>query len=342
MKIKSFKNMKYCKVITEINKIDWNEHVQNPMQSYEWGQSRIALGENLVRFGVHKEETLLYVFHMTLKRIPFTSYLLGTVIRSPLIDDEALISLKKYAKQNKIALIHFEPDVFFEDQASVSNILKKSDQHIFASDTQYIDVTRKEEEIFENFSKTVRRDIRFGQKNGLYSKIGNSLELYSDFENLLFQTTERQNFLSYTKTYHQIVFENTKDAISFIIVVYDQNNKAVAASQFFIFKNTLYYIYAGSLGKQTPVGGMYILIWDMIKYGISKGCTLVDLWGSLPESHSLKHPWSGFTRFKKSFGTYFKKYIGSYDLIISYYPYFIFKILYRLKKVLTFIKKKLL
>lgn len=335
--------MKEIKVIDTIEEKVWDSFVDNPMQSFAWGESRKALGTELVRFGVYHENVLVNVFHMTLHGTSRISYKVGYIARSFLPDNFVCQCIKNYAKDNKIIFVKWEPNVFkLELKENISNLLKRTSKENFARWTQILDLSQNTEAIFGNFSKTVRRDIRFGEKNGLSVVSGITTELYKDFEELFFKTTTRQKFSGHSEKYHKEVFTHmSQSEHSKIFVVYDQDRKAIAASEVFFFNKKAYYVYAGSLGKSTPVGAMYILVWAIIQYAKTNNYSHLDFWGSLPPVHSPQNPWAGFTKFKKAFSGEFREYVGSYDLVVYPFLYKGFNFLFTMRKTLTFLRKKI-
>lgn len=338
--------MKEIKQFTNHQSIDqvlWDSFVTNPMQSWAWGESRKELGIKLFRFGIYENNILKNVFHITLHGVKNISYQMGYIARSFIPDEYVCTFLKKFAQENKIIFIKFEPDVFRKDlKKEITGLLKKTNQDNFALWTQVLDTTESVENIFKNFSKTVRRDIRFGEKNEINVTISNDINDYAIFEDIYFQTTKRQKFLGHNKHYHKIVFESLRRYNNvYIFIARDKEEKPVAVSEVVSFKDKLYYVYAGSLGKETPVGAMYILIWNIINYGKQKNLISLDFWGSLPPQYDTNHPWAGFTKFKQAFGGEFREYVGSYDLIAFPFLYQLYKVFFLLRNILTKIRKRL-
>ncbi len=327
---------KEIRLIQSVDALDPKGSYFHPLQSYAWIRTRQALGIPYVLFGMYEKDTLISVIAMTVHGMGRIPYKVGYIARSFFPDESVCEYIKQYAKENKIIFVKWEPEVFVDETPLVSPLLKKSPFPILATWTQAIDLTQTTDAIFDNFSKTVRRDIRFGQNTNLLTvESGTTDELYKDFENLFFKTTVRQKFGGHNRAYHKEVFSAlSSQNQSRIFVVSDKNTVPVCASEVFMLNNTAYYAYAGSLGRDTPVGAMYLLIWSIIMYAKNAGCQTLDFWGSLPPEHDPNHAWAGFTKFKKSFGGQFKQYMGSYDLVA--YP-----LLYRLYNIVFFLRKKL-
>jgi lipid II:glycine glycyltransferase (peptidoglycan interpeptide bridge formation enzyme) len=84
-----------------------------------------------------------------------------------------------------------------------------------------------------------------------------------------------------------------------------------------------------------------LMMWEMIRFGKQQGCKLLDMWGSLGPEPSPKDPWFGFHRFKKGYGGDLVEFLGTFDFVVDYPMYQIFKIADSIRWKLLRLKTKL-
>jgi lipid II:glycine glycyltransferase (peptidoglycan interpeptide bridge formation enzyme) len=83
-----------------------------------------------------------------------------------------------------------------------------------------------------------------------------------------------------------------------------------------------------------------LMMWEVIRFGKSQGCTKFDMWGSLGPEPDQKNPWYGFHRFKEGYGGQLMEFVGTYDLVLSPTLYTLFRRADGLRwKVLRLVKK---
>lgn len=322
------------KKIENISREAWDENVDFFTQSFAWGKSRKALGQPVLELGIYKDGICLSCILVILKSIPHTSYFVGSIYRGDLYDEHVYEALKIFGRENNICAFTFEPNIFEEDKVGVSQMLLKTDRHQFALWSPFIDLTQKYKDLEALFSKTVRNETRLALKNGITVEQGVSNELFSDFIQLTTSAITRKQYIGYTEEYYKTVFKSlSAHDQARLVVAYDVHKIPVAAAMIFIFKGMVTYAYGGSLGRGTPKGAMYLLIASIIKSAQIEGCHTFDLFGSLDPAFLGEHSWKGFTQFKKSFGPTFKKYIGSYDLVVIPRMYYLYKVLVFIKRL---------
>jgi lipid II:glycine glycyltransferase (peptidoglycan interpeptide bridge formation enzyme) len=98
------------------------------------------------------------------------------------------------------------------------------------------------------------------------------------------------------------------------LYIADVDGQPVAAAMGFDFGATRHYAHATS----DPVEGRRLgagppLIWQMILDARSRGQTQFDFWGVTPDDDP-KHPWAGFSAFKKGFGGRLVRRSGTWEL----------------------------
>lgn len=333
------KTIYHIKELTHIERVSWDMHVSYPVQSYAWIESRKKLGILYIQLGVFKDDQLISVALGLVTSIPMTSCKKVSILKGNVYTDEIYEAFRVYGKKNRFGWYSFEPNVLESaDQAIPHTLIKKNTQE-FALWTVDIDTTLPMNVLENNFSKVVRNESRYAIKNGLITKSGTEEILFDDFLVLMDATKERNQFTGYSQSYYRSVFESLKEHHQVILfVTYDIENKPVAGAFVFDFKDTLYYAYAGSLGRATPKGAMYLLVISIIEYAQRHNKHTLDLFGCLAPDFTGDHPWKGFSQFKKAFNGNYKKYIGRYDLIVNPVFYYVYSCLLSIKRIIANVK----
>lgn len=325
--------MKKVTIVEQTNEQEWNKLVTHPLQSYEWGEARKAMGIKILRFQYDNKGYL-----MTLHPIPYTRYSIGYIPRSTIPTPEILKFLDDYGKQNNLIFVKIEPyDEYskFDTANFASNLnlnILHSPHPLFPEWTQVLNLTKSEEELLKQMKSKTRYNIRLAQKKGVVIKEQNDLDGYKVFEKLYFDTCRRQKYYGHTAIYHETIWNYLKPTISHILIAYF-NETPLCAYHLFMFENRLYYVYGGSSLEHKQVMAPNLLMWETIRLAKKLGAQELDMWGSLAPQYSLNDPWAGFTRFKEGYGCTFKQMAASKDLVVNTPLYYIYNVLFRLRSV---------
>ncbi len=315
---------------------DFNAVAINPVQSWEWGESKKQLGIEVIRVGKFVDDDLKHTYQVTFHKIPYTNFTVGYLPRSEFPSEEVLQFLQNYAKKRKTIFIKIEPyEKKSEVKIDLSTVshLKKSSHPLFPSWTQMLNILKSEDILFNNLKSKTRYNIRLAQKKGVVVKEESTDTGFEIFSKLYFDTTKRQNYHGHDKQYHKVVWDCMKKNIAHILIAYYENIP-LAAYELFHFNDNFYYPYGGTSVLHRNLMASNLLMWEAILLGKKLGAKKFDMWGSLPPAYDEKSPWSGFTRFKEGYGTEFVKFIGSYDLIIDTTLYSLYTSLHKLRTTL--------
>ncbi|MFS8159434.1 MAG: lipid II:glycine glycyltransferase FemX [Candidatus Roizmanbacteria bacterium] len=317
---------------------EWNEVVNHPMQSWEWGEARLKMGTKVVRLGEYEDGKLINGYQYSLHRIPYLPYTLAYLPRSVMPSHAVLAELRDLLKKTNTISMLIEPYVQKSYTIKKGSLLKPSPHPLFPRWTQIIDLTPSEEELKARLKSKTRYNIGLAVKKGVEIKEMTDDQGFEIFLTLYFDTTKRQKYKGHTKNYHKIIFDHMKNGLAHILITFYQG-KPLSAYELFHFKDRLYYPYGGSSVEHREVMASNLLMWEALRLGKRLGVSSFDLWGSLPPDYAqtpqTDSAWAGFTRFKEGYNANFIEYIGSYDLIIE-------PTLYRLYNLANTMRKKLL
>lgn len=318
-----------------IDQSAFNDVAIHPLQSWEWGEVKQQLGNEVVRFGEYEGETLVRVYQMSLHPIPRTGKRVGYIPRGEFPSRDVLDFFVSYGKKHNITHITFEPNVLKEDMTddldSYHPRFQNAVQVLFTPWQFLLDLTKPEDDLLAGMKSKTRYNIRLAAKKGITVEVDATQKGFDQFVDLYKQTAKRQKYFGRTPAYLQTMWDKLGGKMAHVIIARYEGEPLVAYILFH-FHNTLYYPYGGSSTAHRNRMPANLLMWEAIKFGKSRGATLFDMWGALAPGYPKDHPWTGFTRFKEGYGGRHVEFVGSFDLVISPLWHRIFAVLYKLRQ----------
>lgn len=322
--------------ITEKDKDDFNNVVNHPLQSYEWGEFRKKTGIKVIRRGLSSNNKIIDGFTLTLHKVPRTKFYIGYLPKGNFPTDELIDELRRIGHEENCIFIQLEPNVRANTEYSILNTrysLKPAAHPLFTKYTFVLNITKSEDELLNNMHSKTRYNIRVAEKHKVEVVEDNSKESFEQYLKLMTETTNRQGFYAHTPSYHRNMFEilaksqePKANSLSYHLLNATYDSKTLTSWVVFIFKNTLYYPYGASSRENREVMANNLIAWEAIKFGKKLGLKYFDMWGALGPIPDKNDPWYGFHRFKEGYGGELVEFVGSYDLIINPVLYELYKI----------------
>jgi len=317
------------KLIDESKKEEFDSLAPHPIQSWQWGEFRKEMGNKVIRLGFYDKNKLSYVCQITATKIPLINLWFGTYLKGSLPTSQVLSALREIAKREQMVAIKMEP--FQAMRIDNREIIKKeryihklrtlgaiSGKTLFTPTTFWIDLTKKEEELLQNFHPKTRYNIRLAQRSGVKIIEDNSDMAFEKYIQLTRQTTARQGFFAHNEKYHRLMWKHlnkfqTPPIARLLTAVY--KGEIIVTWIVFVWKNFLYYPYGASDDKYKNTMASNLMMWEAIRLGKKLGLTTFDLWG--------REIGKGFTRFKEGYRPQLVEFLGSWDLVTNpfYYIY---------------------
>ncbi|MDP1722861.1 MAG: peptidoglycan bridge formation glycyltransferase FemA/FemB family protein [Candidatus Gottesmanbacteria bacterium] len=300
--------------------------VSHPLQSEAWGQFRSVMGIDVVRIRPLGPE--LAEGQLTFHNIPFTPFTVGYFPKGPLPTQPMLEELTKIGKQKRAVFIQLEPNVAHHSSFVIhhSSFLKPSHHSLFTKYTFVLDLTKTEEELLQSMHPKTRYNLKIAQKHAVVVKEDNSPEAFEKYLKLSRETTTRQGFYAHNETYHRRMWKILHPAKIAHLWTASYKEKILAAWIIFIWDKTLYYPYGSSSRENRDVMAPTLLLWEIAKWGKNQGFTSFDLWGALGPHPDEHDPWYGFHRFKQGFNPQLVEFVGSFDLVLHPWLYWLYTI----------------
>jgi lipid II:glycine glycyltransferase (peptidoglycan interpeptide bridge formation enzyme) len=330
----------------------FNSRAINPIQTWEWGETKIKLGKKVFRFGSFEENELVEVYTVILNKLPKVNFYVGHLIFSLIPNGEVVSFIKESLKDENVIFLKIEPYAYENSKFSSGDItgtkiqnskeewekslesfelkFSKPESRYFYNETILLDLTKSEEQLSIDLRKSTRYTIRQAEKKGVLTEESSD---FNRFWNLFELTAKRQNYHGHDLSYHKIVWEIMKDKFAEIFIA-RIDNQDLAAFELFFFKNTAYYVYSGSSDQNRNLGGSNLLMWNCILEAKKRGLTKFDLWGV-----GDKASFVGFTAFKEGYGGERVYMIEGVDVVFKPLVYSLFKILNSLRLNFNKVKK---
>ncbi|MBI4652494.1 peptidoglycan bridge formation glycyltransferase FemA/FemB family protein [Candidatus Desantisbacteria bacterium] len=319
----------------------WDSFIENTgnpqiLQTYAWGEIKRNFSWEPLRFGFYQDDKLKGAVLLLKKIIPFSG---GKSIfyapRGPILDyhDSSILNgllegVRQINKYHKAIVLKIDPFISEDDEESKKKFLQcgfiKAEQEIQPRCTFIVDLEMSIDEISKNFEPKTRYNIKLAVEKGVIIKKTDGEEGVSIFYTLLQETAKRDKFVIHSEEYYKTVWNLLKNDKRCEIFLAYVDNKVVAGVFLFIFNNTCWYMYGASNNLYRNYMPNQLLHWEVISWAQSLGIKNYDLWG-IPCNLYPEHPLWGVYRFKKGFGGKQVKLIGSYDLPLSGFYYFLWK-----------------
>ena len=307
------------------------------LQSWNWGEFNIQMGDKIWRFGAFSGERLIgvaLVLKVSARRGTFLFIPHGPVVLDGIsvkdkkeILELLLVSLNSVAKDEKASFIRVSP-IFLESEENENIFIdlgfRPAPIHVHPEITWELGINPPEEQLLMDMRKTTRYLIKQASKNpDIQIIVSDKLEDLKLFWPVYLDTAKRHNFVVFPEKYLEIEFNSFIKDREILIFLGKYKGKIVSAAIFVFWQDMCFYHHSGSLSKYNKIPVSYLLQWKAIQEAKNRGCRIHNFWGIAPgieirsDVQESKHPWAGLSLFKMGFGGYKKEYVKTQDFIIS-------------------------
>lgn len=287
-----------------------------------------------------------------LQTTPVGNYLFcpyGPTLKSPDSLPTALAALKKLAHNQNAFFLRIEPTFPLPDSLINSLHLQKS-HDLDPAHTWVLDLSPSTDELLKGMESRKLRYWRNHQKKGISIRQSHDPAEITILTKLLTQLGNKDNFIPQPEEHLK---NQLKSGFATLYIAElsqpeqprqseqskqpkqpNQEKIPIAAALIYDYNGTRYYAHAAADSHYQKLAAGTIVLTQMILDAKDQGAKVYDFWGMTP-SADKKHPWYGFTQYKKSFGGRQVDYAGTYDLPIKplrYRLYLIIRQLNRLKR----------
>jgi peptidoglycan pentaglycine glycine transferase (the first glycine) len=320
------------KYINNSLKKDWENLIKNNpatgyMQSFFWTEFKKMLGWEIFRIGIFENNKLtggaIVSKYSHFKNFNFLEVSDGPVLpyerkQAEKMFDLLIKEIDKIADLTTGKLsshLSIEPKLF--QVPKYFNRFRKSKTDQQPLKTLLINLKLSEEEILRQMKPKGRYNIKIAQKHKVeIYKTGLSDGL-NDFLSIYKQFIKRAGFEGKDASYFKALEYCVRQEKNIDIYFAKYNNKLLSAAMVLYFSDTATFLYGASRKEYMSVMAPYLLHFEIIKNAKALGLGWYDLYGLSPEGDNHKHPWYGFSIFKRKFGGSEVDRIGGYDFIYN-------------------------
>lgn len=220
----------------------------------------------------------------------------------------AVDSLRGLAREHEAFFLRVEPTRYFSlEQMKERGFVKSHD--LEPADTLIVDLERPEEEILAGIAKRKVQIWKARERKGVTVRTSKDPEDAAILASLLKGVAARNNFIPQDGEH----LKKQMEAGFATLYVAEYEGKPIAAVLVYDYDGVRYYAHVAADDEYRKLEGGTILVVQMIVDAKREGAKKFDFWG-ITTSEDPKHPWYGFTQFKKSFGGEVVNYTGTWDL----------------------------
>ncbi len=308
-----------------------SHHPNTFLQSWSWGEFNESIERKIWRLGVYEKDVLTGVALVVQVETRFGPYLY--LPRGPVWDfanleafDALFAEIKNIGSTQGAIFIKLDPQVVetegiykkFGDKG-----FKRAVGFVQVEDAWLLDLSKSEEQLLSEMRKTTRYLIRQEGKLGVTIEISSKEIDAKAFVDLLFKTASRKKFINHPREYYLKQFEIMGAANEERVLIAKKDGQVSAMAIVCYYGESAYYLHGASAPTEGQSSG-YLLQWEAIREAKRRGLKYYSFWGVVKDKYFVpKHPWYGFSLFKKGFGGYKETYIRALDYPLSpkYYAY---------------------
>ncbi len=193
--------------------------------------------------------------------------------------------------------------------------LRKSSGNILPTNTLFINLDGKEEQLLSQMKPKTRYNIGLSQRKGVEVK-QLKLDQLSLWYQLYSETAKRNGIFLHSIDYFAAVLAakatNTLSPAEVILLLAEAEGIPLAAMFLVISGNRASYLYGASSSDNRNFMATYAIQWEAIRIAKVRGCVDYDMFGVAPRPDP-SHPMYGLYRFKSGFGGEMYHTLGCWD-----------------------------
>lgn len=257
----------------------------------------------------------------------------GPSFTSPDAFSTAVASLKELARKENVTFLRIEPN-----QPISPTLLRAQGftpvnyQQLQPSHTQVIDLTLSEDELLAQMSQNSRNITRNIEKKNVHIRKSYDPADMTILTSLLQKIAARNHISVHSPAYFNAQATTLLPKKAAVLFIAEIEGVPIAAALAYDTPTSRTYGHAAADDTYRKLQAGTALVGRMILDAKQHDQLTFDLYGIAP-SDDPKHPWQGFTRFKKSFGGISITHPGAWDLPLRRGPYLIYRIYQKLLQV---------
>ena len=320
------------------------------LQSWAWGETQRALGEDVVRFSAVEGTAVrgcAQAVTVTARRGKFLHVPHGPVIAGDREQRtgnreqetsaantmrELVDALREEAKKRDCAFVRVSP---MQERTTDTlrmyreNGFRPAPIYLHSENLWVLDVTSSEETLLQQMRKTTRNLIRRAEREQVSVRLSHEEKDVEIFFRLYAETVQREHFVPFSE---KLIREEYRcfGSEQAVIGIAEQHGQPRAAALAIFTPWSGFYHHGASIriGGQSPAS--YALQWALIREAKRRGARFYNFWGIYPPTNKRY----GITTFKTGFGGGEVSLVPTQDLPLSlrYWPAFALDTMRRWKR----------
>lgn len=288
-----------------------------------WETFQRALGRTTYRASGDKWSYLAIKEHGAGNTRLYTPY--GPSFSSLAAFDAAITSLKTTAKNANATFIRIEPtDTISPDELRRRGFRPVTYQQLQPRDTLCIDLTRSSDELLADMSQNSRNITKNITKKGVTFRRSTDPNDIPILLSLLHAVAQRNHITVHSDEYFRTQAATLFPSGAASLFIAEYESTPIAAALVYDSDTTRTYAHAAADDTYRKLSAGTGLVGHMILDAQANGLSFFDLYG-ITLSDDPRHPWAGFTKFKRSFGGVAVSYPGAWDLPLKPLPYLVYR-----------------
>ena len=225
----------------------------------------------------------------------------------------ALEALTHLAKQHNALFVRIEPFTPNNHFALGDYKLKPALKNIQPAQTWVQQLSQSDDELLAQMTPTNRNLYRNAKSKDLYIRASDNPKDISIFLTMIHDVAAHTGMQPHTDHYYTTMANVLLPRKAGMLYIAEHATSPVAAAFVFDSPTTRYYAHAGNLLEARKLHPGSPLVTTMMFDAKKQGQRQFDFVGVAPINEP-KHPWAGFSAFKKAFGGEYKTYLGTWEL----------------------------
>lgn len=268
-----------------------------------------------------------------LQTTPVGNYLFcpyGPTLAKANIDNlkKSLTGLTQLAHEHQAFFVRIEPPYSSLSVNDLKSLGLKKSHDLNPAHTWVLDLTIPREELLKNMRKSNVQYWQSSAKKGLTIRTSQDTAEVKILSNLLRGVANKDHFTPQDEAHLQHQIEAGFATLYFA----EYQGQTLAASLVYDFDGTRFYAHAATSDQERKLAAGTVLLVQMILDAQKNGAKTFDFWG-ITTSEDKKHPWYGFSQYKRSFGGHEVDYAGTWDLPLQPIKYRLYQFIRQLNRL---------
>ncbi len=209
--------------------------------------------------------------------------------------------------------------------------LRKAPHNMQPKQNFIVGIDLSKEELLARMKSKTRYNVRLAQKRGVKIIVSRDKKYIDKFIDLVEQTAKRKGVSFHQREHYEQMFKAIpEDILKLYVAKYE--GEVIATNIISFYRGMATYLHGATSNNHRNAMAPFLLQWQAMLDAKERGINYYDLGGVFPESNEGGQ--QGITRFKIGFSPKTKpfKTVGSYDIVLNKWKYWLYRLLQKIKR----------